>query len=98
MVATTWAAGAGIVLGVLGLVCPRSIQPVFVALSLVTAPIGMVIAELAMLFIFFVLFVPLAVVFRLVGRDNLRLRRREQETYWVKKSTPSSSSRYFNQW
>jgi hypothetical protein len=64
----------GIGVAGLGLAFPRALRPLFVALSLITVPIGLVIGELVLLSIYFGLFVPLGLFFRVTGRDALQLR------------------------
>jgi hypothetical protein len=91
-------AAVGLVLAIVGLAVPRALAPVFVGLSMVTIPIGLVVGELALLFIFVALFLPLGLVFRLIGRDALELKPdRSAETYWRAKRRPDGVARYYRQ-
>jgi hypothetical protein len=90
---------AGAALAALGLVCPRAILPVFLLLSLVTIPLGMILGELALLLLFYGLVVPLGLVSRLIGRDPLQRRLdRQASTYWQRKEQPSGPASYLRQW
>ena len=96
---TLVAAVIGALLGVTGLVAPRWLKPVFVGLSIVTIPIGLVVGELVMLLIYFGLFLPLAILFRILGRDALSRRSGDDaRTFWHKRSAPENVRRYYQQW
>lgn len=70
----------------------------FLAATLVTLPIGMVVSELAMLLIYFAVFTPMAILFRLLGRDALQRRFEPAATsYWVPRNQPSGPEQYFRQ-
>src|SRR5690349_3541078 len=70
-----WAfAGVGGLFAALALVWPAGLKPVFVGATVVTLPIGMVISEAVLLLIYFVVFTPVALIFRLIGRDALERR------------------------
>jgi hypothetical protein len=93
------AAAAGGLLAVVGLLCPRAIKPVFLALSLLAIPIGMLVSEIALGLIFYGLFVPMGLVFRLIGRDALQRKfHREANTYWQHKRQPADAASYLQQW
>jgi len=44
---------------------------------------------------FFVFIIPLALVLRLLGRDELRLKRRQQDTYWCQVKTRTQGMTFF---
>ncbi len=68
----------------------------FIALSLVTAPIGIVIGEGAMMILYVAGIVPLALYFRWRKRDRLRLNNDPQPpTYWEDKSRKEDPESYF---
>ena len=96
--AITVLAVIGLLLAVTGMVLPSVLKPVFLALTIVATPIGMVIGELAMLMIYFGVFLPLGLVFRIAKRDSLQLRLdRGGESYWVKKKRPTNIASYYRQ-
>lgn len=62
---------------------PAVIRPVYVAMMLVTLPIGMVLGEVALLSIFLLVFLPIGLMFRLLKRDALkRTIDRSAVSYW----------------
>ncbi len=83
----------------LGLLVPGSLKPIFISLSVLFIPIGIVIGELALLVIYYGLFLPMAILFRLINRDRLeRKLDRQAETYWKPKQQPSGPASYLRQW
>jgi len=87
----------GLVLACTGMAAPVILKPIFLALMLVTSPIGMVIGELAMLLIYFAVFLPLGLVFRVVGRDALQRRLdHKRTTYWQAKKQPAGVASYLH--
>lgn len=82
-------------IGLLGLVLPRAVRPVFVAWMLVAFPIGWTISRILLALIFYGLFTPIGLTFRLLGRDRLaRYRRADRTTYWTAKAVPSGRRSY----
>lgn len=93
------AALIGMGLGFLGIVAPGALRPFFLGMVLVSFPIGLVIGELILLMIFVGVFLPMALLFRITGRDVLRRRMTpESETFWVPRSAPRHVRRYFQQY
>ena len=107
LLAAIWIAGTsaivvGLVLGatlaILGLVAPKLLKPVFIAVTVVTFPIGLIVGELILLMIWFGLFLPMAVVFRIIGRDVLKRRTStDVDTFWVPRTPPRSVRKYYQQ-
>ncbi|MFM7843419.1 MAG: hypothetical protein ACKPEY_04200 [Planctomycetota bacterium] len=90
------ALGSGLALA--GYLRPAVVRPFFLALSLVTIPIGFVVGELALALIYFLLLLPIGLVFRLMGRDALSRRRDlAARSYWREKQQPKSSASYYRQ-
>lgn len=82
-----------------GLIFPGRLKPAFIGLSLVTFPMGVLVNELSLGLIFFLVFVPIGIAFRLMGRDPLH-REFEAETpsYWQAKRRPVDVASYFRRW
>ncbi|MSR57253.1 MAG: hypothetical protein EXS05_06245 [Planctomycetaceae bacterium] len=95
----TFALGAvGLVLALLAVVSPRALRPVFVALTIVAFPIGIVVSELALLLIFFGIFLPIGIAFRLARRDGLQLKLdRTRGSYWRPKKQSTGAAGYYRQ-
>jgi len=89
---------AGLFLAVVGVAAPTILKPVFLALTILATPIGMVIGELAMLTIYFGVFLPFGLVFRIIRRDNLQLQLdRDKDSYWEAKKQPANIASYYRQ-
>ena len=91
-------AGIGLLIAIAAWVYPKAIAPLFVGLMLITAPIGMVVGELAMFLIYMTVFLPIGIFFRITSRDRLRLNLDRQATsYWRPKREPKSVACYYRQ-
>ena len=89
---------AGPVAALVGLVAPRALKPVFIGMTILAWPIGMVIGTLAMALTYYLLITPIGLFFRLIGRDPLhRKLDPEAETYWIRRGPPAPPERYFRQ-
>ena len=89
---------SGLLLAIVGAALPRAVKPVFLALMIVATPIGMVIGELAMLIVFFGVFLPFGLVFRILRRDALQLTlSRQAKSYWQTKKQPNEPASYYRQ-
>jgi hypothetical protein len=87
-----------VIVGVAGSIRPPLIRLLFVGLTVVTFPIGWLVSRVILGAIYFGIFTPLAIVFRLMRRDALRLRRDPEKTsYWIEKRQPNDSARYLQQ-
>jgi hypothetical protein len=89
---------AAVVVGVLGLVRPQAIRPIFVGWMVLAFPIGWTVSLVLLGLVFYGLFLPLGLAFRLMGRDALSLRPSPAlATYWTAKKQPVDVRRYFRQ-
>jgi hypothetical protein len=78
---------------VMGLLRPRWLKPFYLGLTALTWPLGWCVSYVVLAAIFVGLFVPVAIAFRLLGRDALQRRfNRTSRTYWIRRpvSTPAS--------
>ena len=92
-----WALGA--VSFVLALVQPRLLLPLYVVLMVVAFPIGFVISNVILLALYFGLFTPFSMVFRLIGRDTMKRKfEPEAESYWIKRTGSTPASQRFKQY
>lgn len=93
------AVAIGGLLSALGTVWPRALRPLLVAINVVTTPLALVIHDLVLSLAFFVVVVPVGLVFRLCGRDPLQLRiDRSASTYWEPKKRAGDARSYFRRW
>jgi hypothetical protein len=87
-----------VAVGGLGLARPAMIRPVFVGWMVLAFPVGWTVSLLLMGLVYFTLFVPVGLAFRLAGRDALRLRPGPGlSTYWVPRPDAPDVRRYFRQ-
>jgi hypothetical protein len=98
---TIWAAVLAVLaltIGVLGLVRPRAIRLIFVGAMILAYPIGLVVSQVLLALVFFGLFLPVALIFRLRGRDALRLApHKNLSTYWMPKTISADVRNYYRQ-
>lgn len=89
-------ASLAVTVGPLGLARPKAVRPIFVGWMVLAFPIGWALSRVILASVYYGLFTPLAVGFRLRGRDALGLRRPQgQKTYWTLKSIPTDQRSYF---
>src|SRR4051794_28073292 len=87
-----------LVVGFLGLCWPRLIRPVFVGWMIAAFPIGWVVSQVLTAALFYTVFTPMALIFRLIGRDALMLRRDpDRTTYWIPKPPTTDPRRYLRE-
>jgi hypothetical protein len=85
-------------IGIVGIVKPRAIRRVFGVAMLATFPIGWTVSQFLLIVVFYGVFTPVAIVFRLMGRDILRRNFSSQdESYWEHRKPPANVDRYFQQ-
>lgn len=89
---------AAVVCGLLGIVAPRLLRWAFVGLTLLTLPIGIVVSYVLIAALFYLLFTPIALFFRLIGRDLMHRRfEPSAETYWTERKPATDVKRYLRQ-
>ena len=84
--------------GVLAAVAPQALRWLYAGLTLVTLPIGLVISHIVMAALYYLVFTPTALVFRLIGRDALhRKADPSAKSYWQPRKQAEDVRRYFRQ-
>ena len=74
-------------IGPLGLVRPAWMRFIYVGWTVLAFPIGWTVSLIMLATMFFGLFTPIGLIFRLLGRDLLqRIRHPDLESYWVPKT------------
>jgi hypothetical protein len=97
--AIAWAAAFGGLMAVIGVAWPRGLRPLLVAINVVAAPLALVIHDLVLSLAYFLVIVPVGIVFWLVGRDPLQLKfDRAANTYWQPKKQARDVRSYFRRW
>ena len=88
-----------LVIGLPGIIWPGAVRWLFVGWMVLAFPIGWLVSQLMLLLMFFGLIAPVALLFRLRGRDPLRRRAApDQPSFWLPKETPRDVHRYFCQY
>jgi hypothetical protein len=87
-----------VTIGPLGLVRPDWMRWVYVGWMVLAFPIGWTVSQVMLAVMFFGLFTPIGLIFRLIGRDSLhRTRSADRNSYWSPKPGPIDLRRYFKQ-
>lgn len=92
-----WVAAFGPIVCVLGLAIPGAVYPLYTLLMAITMPIGWVISNVFLRIIFYVILTPLGLVFKMMGRDPLLLKKPQAATYWVKHDQRTDAMSYYRQ-
>lgn len=84
--------------GLAAVLAPRVVRPLYLLLTAVTLPIGFVLSHVALASIFYAILTPVALIFRLIGRDTMHRRFDPgTTTYWVRRPIVTDARRYFRQ-
>jgi len=84
--------------GVFALIAPPAVQPIYLGLTVVTYPIGFVLSYVVMAVLFFLVLTPVAILFKIIGRDSMTRRfDPAATTYWVPRRPAENAKRYFRQ-
>ncbi len=92
--------GFGVFCAILGAVAPGIFRWFFTGSMLLAFPIGFVVSQVMLVFLFFVVFLAVGAFLRLTGRDAM-VRKRQPAGgggYWQDKPTPSDPKRYLRQY
>jgi len=90
-------AAFGAIIGVIGSIKPEAIRYVYTGWMIAAFPIGWTISRVIVTALFYLVFTPFALVFRLIGRDALRLKRVRHQSYWTEVERASRVESYFSQ-
>lgn len=76
----------------------RGMIPIYYVLTVISVPIGFMLSHIIMGFLFYIIFTPIALYFRLIRRDVLNRRfEPEAATYWNQRPSHVAVKRYFRQ-
>ena len=89
----------GAAIGVMGLLAPRAIRPVYVLWMAAALPIGWLVSHAAMAGIFFLVITPIGLIMRACGRDPMQRRfDPPARTYWRERAESRETREYFRQY
>ena len=74
--------GVGILAGLLSIVTERPAKVIYKGWMTWGSFMGTVVTRIVLTFLFFVVISPVALFFRCIGRDALRLRKGTKDSYW----------------
>jgi hypothetical protein len=95
---TVFVAVLAVLIGIVGLFKPQLLRPIYVGWMIAVFPIGWMVSRLVLAILFYGVFTPIGMFFRMLGRDALGLQRQpELASYWVSKETPDDPRRYLQQ-
>ncbi len=86
---------AGVAVGLVAVVAPNLLTPFNKAWMKLGDLMGKVVSPLVLGIIFFVLISPIALITRIFGRDELRLKKTNCNSYWVDRIPPGPASDSF---
>ncbi len=88
----------GLIIFVLSRTSLKATRLIYLGLTLVTLPIGLAVSFIVLAIFYFLLLTPLALIFRLKGRDVLGLKfKTDSKSYWEKRTETETLERYFHQ-
>lgn len=81
-----------------GMIKPSWIKPLFLGLSILTFPIGFVVSHVVLFLVFALVFTPVGLWFRIMGRDSLHRRfDPDAKSYWEAYNPDRGRARYLRQ-
>ena len=87
-----WLLIPGAALVLVGVLKPGLLAPLNLVWFWIGKLLGMIVAPIVMMMVFFVTITPIAFIVRWSGKDSLRLRRQSAvDTYWIKREGPKST-------
>ena len=90
--------GLGGYSGLFSLIAPKALRPLYVGMSVVGYPIGLVVSYVMMGAMYYLIITPVALAFKIIGRDALNRRfDPDAPTYWARRKPPANMKRYFRQ-
>jgi len=108
LAATAWwggSGGAAVALGIVGVAVPAAgacvphlMRIVYVAMTYLTLPIGLVVSFLVLAGVYYLVLTPTGLIMRACGRDPMARRiDRQADTYWTPRREARGAGRYFQQ-
>jgi hypothetical protein len=85
----------GVVIGFIAFAAPDLLAPLNKAWIMLGDVMGKLVRPLVLGGIFFVIITPVGLIARLFGHDELKMKKRSVDSYWVARSPPGPSSDSF---
>jgi len=90
--------GTALTAGLLGMLRPQWLRPVFVGWMILAFPVGWLMSHLLLAALYYGVFTPLGLLLRLLGKDSLGLQRSTAASYWQEKPQQADLRRYLRQY
>jgi hypothetical protein len=90
-------AGVAIVVGVVGLPRPERVRPFYSMLLALSHPIGRIVSVVVLAVLYYSVFTMMGLLFRLIGRDALHIRRPDRASHWTPKPKVADLRSYLRQ-
>ena len=90
--------GVAVLVGLVGLAAPAAIRPVYSGWMIAAFPIGWTVSRVVLGAMLYLVFTPVAIWFRITGRDALRLRRQGGASLWQPKPVAKTADEYLRQY
>lgn len=87
----------GVAAFLVGMPFPDVLRPLYAVLMAITLPIGWLVSAVFLRVIFYLVFTPVGLVFRMMRRDPLRLTRPTGDTYWLDHEQRTDLASYYRQ-
>ena len=96
-----WVLGIGaaaVIVPLVGMVFPRFMRIVYLAMAYAAFPIGLVVSTLLLAVVYYLVLTPTGLLMRALGHDPMGRRfDRGAASYWVPRKGPPGAERYFRQ-
>lgn len=76
---------------------PKGILPIYRVFRLIGTIIGWLVSKIILISIFYLVFTPIGLFLRLIGKDLLNLKKIDVESYWIKNHEVLPKDRYSKQ-
>ena len=83
----------------LGILFPKGLFPIYIGLTIIAIPIGLVVSNLILILIFYGLVTPIALFFKVVRRDALNIgsKKSNEGSFWKASSYKKDLPSYYRQ-
>lgn len=82
---------------VLAIIRPALLQPIWVGMMILAAPIGFVVGHVVVVVVFYIVVTPIALFFRFTGRDALQRAITSPPSYWEQRPPTPPPASYYRQ-
>lgn len=90
--------GVGVAICFCSIISIRLTRWIYLGLTWLTFPIGLIISFILLAIIYYCLLTPLGLIFRLIGRDSLQRKfDKSAKSYWIPHRPCDNTERYFRQ-